>query len=408
MYSRKNRSAKIKILALLSACAFCIVLLALAEKAAQKRSASVEEDSTDCELEEAVPAEEEIARWGEEEGEEAANPAEAARYAARIAAREAAIPQVQRDGAGGLDVKGPYVHRNLAIYLVLGEVVESEAPLCTLKRAMNEGFVTVHETEEVEELAIENKSADYAVFVQAGDIVQGGKQDRVITVDLLLAPSSGKLPISSFCVERGRWSRRGEESEEVFDDNPGKVMSKGLKLAAKSRRAQGEVWNEVQELQGKLRRRVNSEVCSPESMSSLPLAVENDRVKQSTEGCIEAFMDLPGREESAIGFVCAVNGVLDSAEIYGFRSLFLDLWPDLLMAAAVEAAAEQAADKGSPWPAAADAAAFLANTDRGEAKDIRVTSRSRMVERNLGKDVLFEYRNDSTGTMWLHRNYIRK
>ena len=33
----------------------------------------------------------------------------------------------------------------------------------------------------------------------------------MIGVDLIVPPRSGKLPISAFCVEHGRWSGRGNE-----------------------------------------------------------------------------------------------------------------------------------------------------------------------------------------------------
>ena len=71
------------------------------------------------------------------------------------------------------------------------------------------------ETGNVNSLAIENLG-DQAVFVQAGDIVKGGQQDRTLTVSLLLPPKSGRVPIASFCVEHGRWSARGGEDARSF------------------------------------------------------------------------------------------------------------------------------------------------------------------------------------------------
>ena len=67
----------------------------------------------------------------------------------------------------------------------------------------------MYETGQVNELAIENVSPDRAVFVQAGDIVKGGRQDRVFSQDLVLKPRSGRVPIDAFCVESGRWRQRG-------------------------------------------------------------------------------------------------------------------------------------------------------------------------------------------------------
>ena len=89
----------------------------------------------------------------------------------------------------GIQVSGPIVHDNLAIYLVHGSGGGGGVPL-TLQEALAKGVVKVHETGSVNALTVENTGKD-EVFVQAGDIVKGGQQDRVLSVDLLLPPRSG-------------------------------------------------------------------------------------------------------------------------------------------------------------------------------------------------------------------------
>ena len=84
----------------------------------------------------------------------------------------------------------------------------------TLEQALNQRKVVVHETSQVNELAVQNNSAD-AVFIQVGDIVKGGNQDRMITNDFILPPYSGKLPIDAFCVEQDRRGRRGSEPTQA-------------------------------------------------------------------------------------------------------------------------------------------------------------------------------------------------
>src|SRR6185312_371473 len=115
------------------------------------------------------------------------------------------------------------------------------------------------ETREVNELSIENISGD-EVYVQSGDIVKGGQQDRMMAVDLILPPRSGKIPISAFCVENGRWSRRGNEEVTTFTSSGNAVASREVKLAAKARGSQGEVWKEVAAAQDKLSRNVGGNV----------------------------------------------------------------------------------------------------------------------------------------------------
>ena len=111
-------------------------------------------------------------------------------------------------------ISGPHVHENLAIYFVHGTSAGGPVPL-TLQEALAKGSVQVIETGRVNELQIENTGGE-EVFIQAGDIVKGGKQDRVLTVSFLLPPNSGRVPIASFCVEQGRWSARGKEDQAKF------------------------------------------------------------------------------------------------------------------------------------------------------------------------------------------------
>src|SRR5262249_11468766 len=111
-------------------------------------------------------------------------------------------------------ISGPHIHENLAVYFVHGASAEGPVPL-TLHEALAKGSVQVVETGHVNELQIENKGSEH-VFIQVGDIVKGGRQDRVLTVSLDLPPNSGLIPIASFCVEQGRWAARGKEDQATF------------------------------------------------------------------------------------------------------------------------------------------------------------------------------------------------
>ena len=129
-------------------------------------------------------------------------------------------------------VSGPIVHDNLAIYLVHGAATGGAVPL-TLQEAMAKGTVKVHETGSVNELTVENVGSD-EVFVQAGDIVKGGRQDRVLSVDLLLPPRSGQVSIAAFCVEHGRWSGRGKEDRRQFASAAAAMPSRKAKVAMRA------------------------------------------------------------------------------------------------------------------------------------------------------------------------------
>ena len=112
----------------------------------------------------------------------------------------------------GYVISGPFSHENLTVFLVHAEEVSDEdMNVLTLEEALKEGVVKISEKGEgaqVNQLTVEN-TGDFPVYLQAGDTVKGGKQDRVIAVDFVLPPRSGKRPVRAFCVEPGRWSTRG-------------------------------------------------------------------------------------------------------------------------------------------------------------------------------------------------------
>jgi hypothetical protein len=129
-------------------------------------------------------------------------------------------------------VSGPYTHENLSIFLLHGGQDRLKGKtLLTLQEALAQGQVIVHETGRVNELVIENVSPDVEVFVQSGDIVKGGQQDRIIACDFIVPPRSGKMPVTSFCVEAQRWTQRGKESVRKFSCSTCQLPSRGLRLA---------------------------------------------------------------------------------------------------------------------------------------------------------------------------------
>src|SRR5437870_12558362 len=171
-------------------------------------------------------------------------------------------------------LEGPFTQGNLSVFLIHGKDRIKGESFLTLQEALVQKKVIVRETREVNELSIENISSE-EVYVQSGDIVKGGQQDRMMAVDLILPPRSGKILISAFCVENGRWSQRGSEQVTVFNSSANVVASREVKLAAKSAESQGEVWRQVAAAQDKLSSNVGGDVRAAASPTSFQLALEN-------------------------------------------------------------------------------------------------------------------------------------
>ena len=185
-------------------------------------------------------------------------------------------------------LSGPYTHKNLSIFLIHSRTtITRTRSFLTLQEALEQKKVIVYETQSVNELAIENLSSE-DVYVQAGDIVKGGKQDRMMAQDFIVPPKSGRMPIAAFCVEHGRWSGRGNERAGVFSSSSDAAVTREIKLAAKSSNSQGAVWENVRLAQDKLSQSVGARVNSNVSASSLQLAVENSRVQATADSYIKA------------------------------------------------------------------------------------------------------------------------
>ncbi|MGH9929289.1 MAG: ARPP-1 family domain-containing protein, partial [Pyrinomonadaceae bacterium] len=236
--------------------------------------------------------------------------------------------------ANAYKLSKPFTHNNLTIYLIHGADTIKNRNILTLQEAMAAKKVRVIETKDVNELAIENLSQTDDVFVQSGDIVKGGQQDRVLAVDLILPPRSGRIPIAAFCVESGRWSKRGNEDAAQFNASDDRIATRDLKVAANSTRSQGDVWKKVGEAQERLSQNVGGAVNSSVSVSSLQLSLENKQVREATEAYIKAFLKIVDGQSDVIGYAFAINGKMNSADVYASNALFKKLWPKLLRATA--------------------------------------------------------------------------
>jgi hypothetical protein len=316
----------------------------------------------------------------------------------------------QRQGgqvqAGDYRLSGPYTHKNLTIFLVHGKNLIKSKTFLTLQEALVQKKVVVYETKSVNELSIQNFSNE-DVYVQSGDIVKGGAQDRMIGVDLIVPPRSGKMPISAFCVEHGRWSGRGSERSTVFSSSSDSVATREIKLAAKRENSQGGVWESVTVAQDKLSRNVGTRVNSTVSSSSLQLAVENGKVQETADGYMKALSGIADRSDDVIGYVFAINGKVNSADIYGSNVLFKKLWPKLLKANAIEAIAELQQDKFKP-ASAESVQGFLSDSEKAKGSDKDVNARVNLMTREDDENILFETRDKDQKGAWIHRNYIKK
>jgi hypothetical protein len=305
-------------------------------------------------------------------------------------------------------LSGPYAHKNLTIFLVHGKELMPGKNFLTLQEALAQKKVIVYETKDVNELAIRNLSSQ-DVYVQSGDVVRGGDQDRMISIDFIVPPKSRRIPIAAFCVESDRWNKRGSENSSSFGSSENVVAMKDLKLAAKKANSQSEVWENVRVAQKKISSNlmINGDL-DPSAPSSYEMAVNNTTVISSGNEYLKALSSIVRNKPDVIGYVFAINGHVNSADIYASRPLFLKLWPKLLKASAVEAIAELN-QKEAPKPVSDETVhSFLAESERANGNEKDVTGRVKLVTREDNNNIFFETQDRAGKGAWLHRNYIRK
>jgi hypothetical protein len=323
-------------------------------------------------------------------------------------------------------ISGPVVHENLAIYFIHGKSVDGKVPL-TLAEAMAKGVVLVRETGNVNQLEVENTGQD-EVFIQSGDIVKGGKQDRTLMVSLVLPPKSGRIPIASFCVEQGRWSARDREDPSKFSSATASIPSRKMKLALQAPMKapeptapgnarpsapnpayevgarQQRVWDGVREAQQALAGSLKADVRSAKSASSLQLALESDKLVAAQKAYTDALKAAAEKSDDIIGFVFAISGKLNSADVYTSNGLFRKMWPKLLNASVVEAISHKH-EKAEALPTVEAVTAFLADADKGKSTERPLNTGVKLDTREGEQAYLFE---TARADRWVHRNYLAK
>jgi hypothetical protein len=311
----------------------------------------------------------------------------------------------------------PAVYGNLAIYFVHGVSRGGPVPL-TLQEALARKVILVAEIGQVNELLVRN-TGDEEVFIQSGDIVKGGQQDRVLSVSLLLPPHSGVVHVASFCVESGRWSARGSEDVLTFSSANANLPSRIAKLEiagavapnstmAPSRSRQAEIWKSVEQIQDKLSRNLGAPVAAPQSRTSLELALENDRLAREQAEYIAALQPKGEQDDDIVGYVFAVNGKVNSADIYPSNGLFKKMWPKLLRASVTEAISERDA-ASAPAPSVDTVNEFIASAERSELADTKTKERMVIGVRENARVMLLESRPTAAAAdAWVHRGYIAK
>ena len=281
------------------------------------------------------------------------------------------------------------------------------AEFITLEHARAAGEVVISETGATERVRLENHSKQ-DLFIQAGEILRGGDQDRAVAGDLIVPaprhePQSCMVPV--FCAEPERSGpMRGGTPDlfTLFDQLcPGRRLKKELRLGT-----QEDVWREISTL-----RDVVFDLISYSGTRFTPpysLWVLNELLDSLgwLTPYVHLLLPLARTHEEATGAVFVVNGKLNCADLYATPALFRQMWPKLLWAMTVEALVEQKTGEANAdaLPTKGEVTAWLAAAHRrGAAGHVdKVTKRVHRRIRSVGTQICFETLDQEQDGLCVH------
>jgi hypothetical protein len=310
----------------------------------------------------------------------------------------------EQSSASGYKVLDPIRHGSLTVFPVVAPKSYPTGEFLTLDEGLRSGEVVVteygnvrglvrrhttpalqHDSAEVNRLVLINNSKR-PLLLLAGEIVAGGKQDRVIGKDRIVPAESDPVDLSVFCVEPGRWvassDHFGASGTTYAQGSAGGISSgavavNGTIMAQPSVRAkamgdkdQNQVWAEVRKQQQSIAVEVTA--APPQtrdeirSTSSYARVMENKDVKEKVDEVAKPIeqnyqsLIQQLRDRKAVGVVVAVNGRIIWSDIFASTELLEKYWPKLVRSYASEAVVARA--KGDE-ASLEQAQAFLGHLD---------------------------------------------
>src|SRR3984893_16106404 len=273
---------------------------------------------------------------------------------------------------GGWRLLDPVMYENISLFPVVASSQQDTSAFLTLDEGLSTGEVVVSEQgaaglartrdlrrrlipgdasgPAVNQLVLVNRSKR-PLLLLAGELVSGGKQDRIIAKDRIVAPGADPLPLDVFCVEHGRWSSGLPFSAAKTMVHP------SVREQAAVNQSQSEVWESV-------RKGTTANVAAPPSASPrIPTTALDDVVsstaptqsyskmyQESRVGVsVDGFVDEMQRHfaratsgskgEHIVGVVVAYGGEVAWSDIFASSDLFHHYWTKLLRSYSVEALA---------------------------------------------------------------------
>jgi hypothetical protein len=249
-----------------------------------------------------------------------------------------------------LHVLAPITHGNLTIFPVVGGTDYDTSHLLTLEEGVRAGSVIVTEAgslqglirparpvrysqAEVNRLVLVNNS-DRPLLLLAGEVVTGGKQDRVIGADRLVPAKSGPIDLSVFCVEPGRWIAQSDH----FGTMSSLMAQPSVRVPAMAERNQQSVWANVADSRAAMLRAAPSPGRRAPNTTSYAKTMQAPEVQEKLRTLTADYDGIlrDVRKAGAKGVVVAINGKITWADLFASSDLLEKYWQKLIRSYAAE------------------------------------------------------------------------
>ncbi len=191
----------------------------------------------------------------------------------------------------------------------------------SLSQAMKQGLATITErgsasTENVHYLRINNHS-DQTIFISSGEVVSGGRQDRIIAQDTLLEPNGRDQYVSAMCVEELRWSEKERKFTYENFANP------ALRKVLDGSKNQVLIWREI------ANQLADNNI--PSKSSAYLSRIADKKMMQLNDEYYNFFKEkFKNTDSSIVGFVCMSGDKVIGSDIYASRDMFYNQLDPLL------------------------------------------------------------------------------
>jgi len=297
-------------------------------------------------------------------------------------------------------VLAPFESGNLLLFpVVRGGKSAGGSPFITLDEGIKNGEVEVTEAgkvrglvrprggpiypnqgtrgDQVNTLVLVNNSKQ-PLLLLAGEIVTGGKQDRVIAKDRIVPAGGDPIDLSVFCIEPGRWTESSvtfgaagkgpahgfmvqptvrqqamvaKDQQRVWDSVRGSISQMSVAAAPPARPTQP---NGIAAGEGIFSRPMNTTSYAKVMQDSSVSAKVDEAAAQGMQAREQVLTQL--KQEHAVGVVVAVRGEIVWADLFADTELLSRYWTKLVRSYAAESLTAEVQHR---TPTISDAQRFL-------------------------------------------------